>query len=559
MVQIEEYARRLRELKQRMHEVFLALQYPYKEPKDNEKIHLVFVGQYSAGKSSILSMLTGNRDIKIGEGITTQQIAKYDWNGIEVIDTPGIHTELRPDHDAISYEAIASADLLVYVVSNELFDAHLGEKFRTVAIDKDKAGEMILVVNKMCRTSKGNVPDQQEVIKHADGLADVIAPYKPENLNISFLDAESYLDSLDEEDPELALELKKRSGYDAFIATLNKFIKEKEISSKLTTSLYQMDAEIARAMERVESNQNDADIKALEENYRQQRFLFVQSRDGIRQEVSAIFTNVSSQIKELGIEAANLIDSDCKPQEVELALAEKVQAAQSLLENVEDMVTSSIKSRLEDLRLEIETLEGSEFSRALKVRLEGRMNSLPDNVKKVLEYGPTALNKASNAIIKNAYRSGMSGGLKLSNFSGGNVHAIVLKVGKFAGYKFKPWEAIKLTKGIAVAAHVMAILGVVLSVGMQITEDIQAEKLRKTLEQNRINIRSQFNDAASGLEDFGRNYIKEVIDKNIDPSIREMDEKLRHLKMDAILNNENHKKLLQLQDDCIALIQEIHQ
>lgn len=105
----------------------------------------------------------------------------------------------------------------------------------------------------------------------------------------------------------------------------------------------------------------------------------------------------------------------------------------------------------------------------------------------------------------------------------------------------------------------MSILGVVLSVGMQITEDIQAEKLRKTLEQNRINIRSQFNDAASGLEDFGRNYIKEAIDKNIDPSIREMDEKLRHLKMDAMLNNENHRKLLQLQDDCIALIQEIHQ
>ena len=105
----------------------------------------------------------------------------------------------------------------------------------------------------------------------------------------------------------------------------------------------------------------------------------------------------------------------------------------------------------------------------------------------------------------------------------------------------------------------MSILGVVLSVGMQITEDIQAEKLRKTLEQNRINIRSQFNDAASGLEDFGRNYIKEAIDKNIDPSIREMDEKLRHLKMDAMLNNENHRKLLQLQDYCIALIQEIHQ
>ena len=521
MIQIEEYAKRLNELQQGMRAVFSTLQYPYKEPKDNERIRLVFVGQYSAGKSSILSMLTGNRDIKIGEGITTQQIAKYDWNGIEVIDTPGIHTELRPDHDAISYEAIASADLLVYVVSNELFDAHLGEKFRTVAIDKDKAGEMILVVNKMCRTSKGNVPEQQEVIKRADGLADVIEPYKPENLNISFLDAESYLDSLDEEDPELAFELRKRSGYDAFVATLNKFVKEKEISSKLTTTLYQMDAEIAKALEHIGSCQNDLDIKALEENFKQQRFLLMEGRNSIRQEVSSIFTNVSSQIKELGISAANLIDSDCKPQEVELALTEKVQEAQALLENVEGTVAATIKSKLDELSLAIETLEGSEFSRELKVRLEGRMNSLPDNVKKILKYGTNALTDASNGIIKNAYHSGVSSGLKLNNFSGSTVHTIVLKVGKFAGYKFRPWEAIKLTKGIAVAAHVVSILGVVLSVGMQITEDIQSEKRRKTLEQNRINIRSQFNDAANGLEDFGRNYIKQVIDKNIIAKVAE--------------------------------------
>ena len=186
MIQIEEYSRKLESLKKEAKSIFTTMNYPYKEPQNNDKIHLVFVGQYSAGKSSILTMLTGRKDIKIGEGITTQKVTKYDWNGIEVIDTPGIHTELRPDHDAISYEAIASADLLVYVVSNELFDSNLGKRFRSVAIDKDKAGEMILVVNKMSRTVEGNVPHQQEVIKKANGLVDVISPHTPDELNISF-------------------------------------------------------------------------------------------------------------------------------------------------------------------------------------------------------------------------------------------------------------------------------------------------------------------------------------------------------------------------------------
>jgi predicted GTPase len=147
-------------------------------------------------------MLTGDDSISIGAGITTQKAHSYEWKGLDVIDTPGIHTQLRPDHDAISYEAIANADMLVFVVTNELFDDFLASHFRKLAIDKDKAGEMILVVNKMERSSLGNTPEQQSII--SKDLEKVLKPYTPEQLNICFIDAESYLDSLNEDDPEIA-------------------------------------------------------------------------------------------------------------------------------------------------------------------------------------------------------------------------------------------------------------------------------------------------------------------------------------------------------------------
>ena len=99
MLELEIFSKKMEDFKSNVEKTFAAMHYDYEPPENNEKIHLVFVGQYSAGKSSIISMLTGRRDIKIGEGITTQKVTKYDWNGIEVIDTPGIHTELRPDHD----------------------------------------------------------------------------------------------------------------------------------------------------------------------------------------------------------------------------------------------------------------------------------------------------------------------------------------------------------------------------------------------------------------------------------------------------------------------------
>lgn len=65
-------------------------------------------------------MLTGRQDVEVGAAITTDRATSYPWDGVEVIDTPGIHTELRPDHDATSYEAIAAADLLVFVITANL-------------------------------------------------------------------------------------------------------------------------------------------------------------------------------------------------------------------------------------------------------------------------------------------------------------------------------------------------------------------------------------------------------------------------------------------------------
>ena len=91
-----------------------------------QPISLVFAGQYSSGKSTLLKALTGRDDIATGAGITTEETHSYEWEGVTVIDTPGIHTSLRPDHDATSYEAISNADLMVFVITNELFDSHLG-------------------------------------------------------------------------------------------------------------------------------------------------------------------------------------------------------------------------------------------------------------------------------------------------------------------------------------------------------------------------------------------------------------------------------------------------
>ncbi|MHC5759567.1 GTPase [Nostoc sp.] len=96
---------------------------------------VAFVGQYNAGKSTTISALTGQRDIKIDSDIATDVTATYDWNSIKVIDTPGLFTD-RQDHDEITYEAINKADLLVFNLTYMLFDLITIENFKKLAYEK---------------------------------------------------------------------------------------------------------------------------------------------------------------------------------------------------------------------------------------------------------------------------------------------------------------------------------------------------------------------------------------------------------------------------------------
>lgn len=559
MFKIAEYSKRSEQLREQAQKTINAagLDIQIKEDRDST-IRIVFAGQYSAGKSSILKMLTGRKDIEIGAGITTQQSHTYDWNGIQVIDTPGIHTQLRPDHDAVSYDAITSADMLVFVITNELFDSFIAAHFRKLAIDRDKAGEMILVVNKMERTADGNTVEQQNIIR--EDLKKVLEPYTPEQLNLTFLDAESYLESLDErnEDPELADELAERSGYTQFVDTLNRFVEEKSIPSKLTTGLYVIDAQLEKAIKELQPKSTDSDIDALEESLRQQRHLFIETRGRMEQEVKDIYTNAASKIRDIGVDAANLLVEGCKQDEVEDELQKAIRKAEDIIDKSQSDAKETIDARLNEMGQQLDVIENSEFSKDLKSSLSGKFDKLPESIQRIISNAGPGFQKAGQAVLNNAYKAGTEGGLKLTNFSGSTIHQMVLKVGHSLNFKFKPWQAIKITKGIAIGGQVFSALGVGLSVFMQIKADQDDEKIREDLRHNRQNIRSQFNSAANELEDYARQYIKDNVDRPLETSIGEIDSNIQEIRDTRSNRSNSCRELEDLQGECRTLIQDIH-
>ncbi len=306
---------------------------PSKIASDGEALRVVFAGQYSAGKSSILKAMTGREDIKIGGSITTQRVQQLDWNGIKVVDTPGIHTELRPDHDEITYEAISKAHLLVFVITEGLFDSHIAEHFRKLAIDREKAHEMLLVVNKMQQI--GNTPEIQDVKR--EDIRKVLAPYTPEELRTSFVDAEAALEAeaLAAQDEEQSGILRRKSGFDAFYDNFNAFVREKELAGRYTTSLYTLEQVLQEAL--VAESSDDSDSKALEEVLLQKRSTLVKGKADVSQAVESKVLSTTTKIQEEGRQAADLLRVDLLRVDSDFEDAdEKLKAAQDRIQEYAD-------------------------------------------------------------------------------------------------------------------------------------------------------------------------------------------------------------------------------
>ena len=558
MFKLAEYAKQISELERCSVEAMKTAGYNYTDTKQDAQISIVVAGQYSAGKSTIIKMLTGRNDIEIGAKITTQKADIYEWNGLRIVDTPGIHTELRPDHDEISYSEIASADMLIYVITNELFDNYLAEHFRKLAIDKNKAGEMILVVNKMERTAYGNTEIQQSILR--EDLRKVLDPYTPEQMNLCFLDAQSYIDGLEEreDDPEEADELIETSGYEDFIKTLNHFVSTKGTIAKETTRLYMLDEQLGKAIKSLEPHSSDKNIDALELNFQEQRHTFSDARNRLKQEIMDIYVSAATEIRTIGLDAANIITEGCNKDEVERELEDKVRKAEKIIDSCQEKSVEVFENRLEEVGEALDSIENSEVTKNMKASLEGNFDVLPENIKKILTGASGGAHKAGQFVLQNAYKSGVNGGLKLSNFSGSTIHDLVKKAGHSIGYKFKPWEAIKLTKGIAIGSQILGALGVGASIFMQIKADQDEDKRAEELRKNRQNIRSQFNTAANELEDHGRVFVRENISKSLDNSIQNIDNKIKEIQSTRTDRNQLCRDMEEMQSKCHTLIREIH-
>jgi signal recognition particle receptor subunit beta len=478
---------------------------------DAPPLTIVFVGQYDAGKSTSLSVLTGCEDIVIDADVSTSSVTTYDWNGVSLLDTPGIHAG-HPEHDEQTYAAIARADLLVFVVTNELFDDTIGHHFRELAFQRQYARRMLLVVNKM------NQDDGSPETKRP-GIEQVTAPFALEDFRGVFIDARSWLEAQDADDEDRA-DLLEIANIGALTVALNAFIAGRGLAGRLSAPLFTMRG-VAEQASALLATDFPLERAALELLHRK-RSLLLASRARLRTAMGGVIARAVADIGTYGDEVAEAIEPGKSEAELN-ALNTTAQArADASSAALSEEAQRCVEAELAEVQRQLEALQNSVLARELVAQLE---TGAPGNAAfgdyaspawaagkqtKGPADWPAMTGKVGNAARKIGHfaarwATGPAAAEGASVFSvtaarGSDAHKVVYDVGKFFGVKFKPWGAVKIARTLGNAGRVISAIGGVLGVVAQIVEDHQQNQHRLQLRDARDGLRSAYTDAALAIQ-----------------------------------------------------------
>lgn len=467
---------------------------------DRKELSLAFVGQYSSGKSTIISAMTGDKQIKIDANVATDVVSKYEWNNILLMDTPGILAGKKESHDEATKEALKESDLIFYVLTSQLFDDIIFNNFIDLAYNQRLADKMFIVINKMGMESG----EYDELVENYTGsLQKIFAErgYSLDQFPVAFIDAYDYIQGEDEKDEEFI----KLSHFGRFLDMLNAFVDQKGLIKK------QFDTPV-RILQSYLKNIQVAEVdKTISDFYNQFEQKLTSSEKELKRDVEQVLSWFDSSCMNEVINLSSeigAIDEEAVWTQKQNDLSNKLS---NMISEASDRIDTSINQNYDRLLKEMSEFSGKEALVKYTESIDAKINSPSISVeeKKSLTTQRNSLTyllkQGANKVSSMAPGvNSISGGISAA--SGSTLHEGVLTIGHLFGKSFKPWQAVRWASNIAkVAKFGVPIVAVGIDVWMQVREDKRENKIIEQIKsaknqfvttyQCEINkIKSQFED-----------------------------------------------------------------
>lgn len=431
---------------------------------DRKNLSIAFVGQYGSGKSTIISAMTGNKDINIDANISTDTVTKYDWHDIILMDTPGILAGKLEKHDEATKNALKESDLIFYVLTSQLFDDVIFNNFIDLAYNQHLADKMFLVINKM----NMEVGEYDQLVEnYTISLHKIFSErgYNVDEFPIAFIDANDYIDGLEENDDEF-IEL---SHFERFIDMLNTFVAQKGIIKK------QFDTPVRILQSYLKDIKVSSVDKKLCEFYNQFEQKLTNSQKEIKRDVDQVlYTFDSSSMNEV-INLSNEIGAidENEWSKKQNSLNDRLKA---MISDASDKIETTINQSYNRLLQEMNEFSEKDALVKYADSIDSKINSPYVSIE---EKKSLTMQKKSLDFLRQCGNmvSGMAPGVNkifggISNASGSTLHEMVLNVGHFFGKSFKSWQAVRWASNIAkVAKFGVPVVTAGIDIWMQFRED----------------------------------------------------------------------------------------
>lgn len=425
----------------------------------DEQLRIAVCGQYSAGKSTLVHALTNDDTIAIGQDVTTDKVKNYEWEGMQIADTPGIYAG-REEHDALSLDYIQKADLLIYMITIQGFTREIGANFKKLVLEK-YADKTMLVMNKRNQEPSENEPNWIKDTTDFLGGKELLQKFY-----FTIVDIEDYLIGTKENIPELVAE----SHFNDLLSKLNAFVKERELLGKVVSKINIVDALLSMYIE-------DFSHTPEKDNFTRRQKAAVQKAIN---DINNIVTNegirMRQEVKALKQRLAGLL-TDETINDFKIASDNAETDLQKILDP--STMTSQFQEIISTLEQDMQDIEQDALV------YESRINDLASNFHGV---------DISSAVDLSAFKTGLG---NVSRALSSVTKEGLVKFVHFFGGKFKPWGAVKCMKWIKAAGPVLSVLGSVMDF-VQLAKDRQHQQ---DLANARQEIMTSFGEIEAGISE----------------------------------------------------------
>lgn len=517
--------------------------------QDRKELRLAFVGQYSSGKSTIISALTGRKDIKIDANVATDHVSEYKWNNIVLMDTPGILAGKVEAHDESTKAALKECDLIFYVLTSQLFDDVLFNNFIDLAYNQHFADKMFIVVNKMGMES-GEF--NQLVDNYTISLEKIFSErgYELKNFPLAFIDAADYMDGIDENDNEFV----QLSNFEHFIAMLNVFVARKGMIKK------QFDTPVRVYQSYLKNIAVTAVDKTLSDKYNQfeqkLRYCLSELKRDTRNVLSSFVSTALSEVILLSNDIGAIDETEWKSKQEALN-----SELQNNISNTSAEIEKTINDNYERLMNEVNDFcskdslvkYSEEIDRKLaspNISIEEHKNlSMQKKALDLLKQGGVQIGNMAPNVTK------FTGGI--GQASGSALHKMVLDVGHFFGKSFGPWQAVRWASNIAkVAKFGIPVVSAGIEIWMQFREDSKENKRLEQIKSSKNQFVSTYQAEINKVVEHFEKYLSQVFD-NYNNKLEETDRSKTELIEASKKNDITIKKISELDTEYADFIEAI--